>query len=169
MPNLTEGRLRFTFADHWQAEKYDEWAFYQKQFQKIPETKAVDFVIVEPKAVCWLIEVKDYRRRPRTKNIDMADELAWKVRDTLAGLAAARINANNQSEQGHARKALACKRFRVVLHLEQPEKPSKLFPKVTVAANVAMRLRQLLPAIDPHPRVVDQGNLRDLPWKVADL
>ena len=33
------------------------------------------------------MEVKDYRANRRTKAIDLADEIALKVRDTLAGLA----------------------------------------------------------------------------------
>ena len=46
-----------------------------------------------------LIEVKDYRFHPRTKPIPLCDEVALKVRDTLAGLAAARVNVNVPLEQ----------------------------------------------------------------------
>lgn len=73
----------------------------------------------------WLIEVKDYRQHQRTKTLDFAQEIAQKVCDTLAELAAAQCNANDQKEQTFAQDALSRKKMRVVLHLEQPHKPSR--------------------------------------------
>ena len=150
---ITEGALTFTFPAGWQASKFDEWAFYRRQFSRLSGlratcgakncgaeltcvacgkpastgTKAIDILAIEQTSCCWCIEIKDYRRGRRTKAIDLADEVAIKVRDSLAGLAAAAANANDESEQNQAISALACRRFRVVLHLEQPAKHSKLF------------------------------------------
>ena len=85
MTEIEEGDLKFTFPDHCEAHKYDEWAFYRNQFQSVAGgSKAVDIVCVSGDTA-WLIEIKDYRRHPRTKVIDIDDELARKVRDTLAG------------------------------------------------------------------------------------
>ena len=85
MTTITEGALTFSFPAGCQASKYDDWSFYSNQFQPVANgCKAIDILCVEGN-VSWLIEVKDYRWHPRTKAIDIAGELATKVRDTLAG------------------------------------------------------------------------------------
>ena len=90
MTEIEEGDLKFSFPDHCEAGKYDEWSFYRNQFQSVASgSKAVDILCLSDDAA-WLIEIKDYRLHPRQKLIDIDDEVASKVRDTLAGLAAAR-------------------------------------------------------------------------------
>ena len=168
MTEIEEGGLGFSFPDHCEAGKYDEWAFYRNQFQPVAGgSKAVDIVCVAEDAA-WLIEVKDYRRHPRTKPSDLDDELAGKVRDTLAGLAAASANADCQEERTLARRALAKHRWRVALHLEQPRAPSRLRRRpVDVASVLAKMLSRKLKAVDPHPLVLDRGTRRsDIPWTV---
>lgn len=87
MRQFHEGRLTFTFPDPLEAAQYDSWAFYRNQFNSaFGGTKAIDFICIDNDKT-WLIEVKDYRANRRTKAIDLADEIALKVRDTLAGLA----------------------------------------------------------------------------------
>ena len=96
MTNITEGDLTFSFPDYCQASKYDDWPFYRNQFQAVAgASKAVDILCVECNtsrrerrmaSTAWLIEIKDYRQHTRKKCIDIADDLARKVRDTLAGL-----------------------------------------------------------------------------------
>ena len=167
MPAITEGQLTFTFPDHWMVSKFDRWSFYLNQFQWIcGGTKAVDVLAIEPRVCFWKIEVKDYRQHRRTKTIDLADEIAIKVRDGLAALVAASANANDADEKAMAVAALRCPRLKVVLHLEQPAQHSKLFPRAIDPANVQQRLRQLIKAIDPHPLVVETGRMRGVAWAV---
>ena len=138
-----EGGLRFEFNGA-EAGKYDEWRFYQNRFKgSCNGNKAVDFVYVEAGRT-WLIEVKDYRRHRRTKPGDLADEIAIKVRDTLAGLAAAKFNADDQDERRLARYALQKANLRVVLHLEQPANPSRLFPRTVDPSKLKQKLKQKL-------------------------
>jgi hypothetical protein len=167
---LTEQQLAFTFADGTEPSPYDEWAFYRNQFNAVcGGTKAVDFVCLDGDQL-WLIEVKDYRRHRRTKLVDLGDEVAAKVRDTLAGLVAASCNANEAEEQRMARQAVRRSRLRVVLHLEQPSNPSRLFPRAVDLDDVLLKLKQRLKAVDAHPRVVDQSNLdAAMPWAVAGV
>ena len=167
---LTEQQLVFTFADGVDPSQYDEWAFYRNQFNAVcGGTKAVDFVCLDGDQL-WLIEVKDYRRHRRTKLVDLGDEVAAKVRDTLAGLVAASCNANQAEEQRMARQAVRRSRLRVVLHLEQPRNPSKLFPRAVDPDDVLLKLKQRLKAVDSHPKVVDQSNLvAEMPWTVAGV
>ena len=170
MPTIIEGQLKFEFPDNWQSSKFDEWSFYRNQFQKVcGGTKAIDILAVEPSVCFWNIEIKDYRRHRRTKTkiIDLADEIALKVRDSLAAIVAARVNANETNEKNMARAALRCPRLRVVLHLERPSKHSKLFPRAIDPANVQQKLKQLIKAIDPHPLVLEMSRMNHVAWKVS--
>lgn len=101
MPSVAEGNLTFEFPDGWEVSKPDEWSFYRNQFQSVcPGTKAVDILAVEPGQGCaWYIEIKDYRRHARSKTEHVADETACKVRDSLALVAAAGVNANDHDEE----------------------------------------------------------------------
>lgn len=126
-----EGKLAFNFPEDWQVGKYDEWRFYRNRFEKCcGGCKAVDFVAVSsrPRKTLWLVEVKDYNQYQRTKAVDLAEEIALKARDSLAGIAAAKFQADDTEEKSLAGKAMQSKKVRVALHLEQPEKHSKLFP-----------------------------------------
>ncbi len=168
MPTITEGKLTFAFHDEWNVSKYDDWGHYRNQFIRVcGGVKAVDVLALEPQECCWLLEIKDYREHVRTKTIDLADEVAEKVRDTLAGLVGTQFCANDEGEKNSARQALRAKNLKVVLHLEQPAKHSTLFPRAINPAAVLQRLKQLIEAIDPHPRVVEKASMAGIPWTVT--
>ena len=168
MPSIVEGNLTFEFSAGWEVSKLDEWSFYENQFRRVCNgTKAVDILAVEPDlSSAWYIEVKDYRRHRRTKTIGVAEEIACKVRDSLGLVAAAQVRANDASEKGMAGFALRARQINVVLHLEQPVKPSRLFPREIDLANVQQRLRQLVRAIDPHARVCERAQMSGCAWTV---
>ena len=116
-----------------------------------------------------MIEVKDYRLHPRKKAIDIDKELAIKIRDTLAGLASAAKSEIDDDQCGLARKSLAKKRrWRVVLHLEQPAKLSRLRPTPIDTANLLLKLKtRKLKAVDAHPIICDRRNFAQfVPWTV---
>jgi hypothetical protein len=95
---LVEERLSFTFKGVDFAEKYDDWEHYRNQYNPVcGGSKAVDFLMSKNGEI-WLIEVKDFRQHRRTKAIDLADEVALKVRDTMAGLVSARFLARDAGE-----------------------------------------------------------------------
>lgn len=90
------------------------------------------------------------------------------MRDTLAGLAAAKCNAVEPDEKQFAKSALQNSKIRVVLHLEQPLKSSKLFPRAIDNSKVQLKLKQWLKTVDAHPVVVDEGALRTgMGWVVV--
>ncbi len=170
MPTIAVENLLFEFPANWKASKFDDWTFYKRQFQSVcGGTKAIDLIAVEPKFCCWVIEAKDYRRHRRTKTIDLAEEIALKVRDTLAALVAANANATADDERETAAAAIRCPRLRVALHLEQPAKHSMLFPRAIDPAIVLQRLKQLVRAFDPHPLVVEMGRMTAVAWTVTPL
>lgn len=167
MIEIEEGNLNFSFPEHCEASKYDDWAFYRNQFRSVAGgSKAVDILCVSDDAA-WLVEIKDYSQYPRTKSSDLGDEIAAKVRDTLSGLAAASANANDNNERALAHRMLAKRRWRVALHLEQPRVRSRLRPTPFNIADVEFKLRSQLKPIDAHPLVLDRETARDdIPWTI---
>lgn len=165
--SITEDRLTFTFDAGVQATKYDDWSFYRNQFNNaFGGTKATDLLVVDG-TTTWFVEIKDYRLHRRTKPIDLGDEIAIKIRDTLAGLCAAQVNANDAEEKKFARNALKAKQIRVVLHLEQPQRHNRLFPRAIDPVAVLQKLKQKLKPVDAHPLVVDQYSLTpQMNWTV---
>lgn len=158
MPDLVEGSIVMRFAGTCQVAKYDDWAYYRHQFQSVAGgCRGVDAMAIDGHGRLWLIEVKDYRLHPRTKGGELAMEVAVKVRDSLAGLAGARLRANLAAERGLAATALQANDVRVLLLLAQPTAPSRLRPHVVDAAALTQKLRQLLRAVDPHARVDSSG------------
>ena len=167
MQSFPVDSLTFHFPNSWQVGKYDEWAFYRNQFYKMWNgIKAVDLIAVE-NGVVWLIEAKDYRQNKRMKAIDIADEVADKVFCTLAAILPAKINASDLSERNFAKDICNGQRLRVVLHLEQPVKHSKLFPRAIDPTKVQLKLKTLIKPIDPHPKVVESANMQHLAWTVT--
>lgn len=126
---IQEGALTFTFPATGMASKYDECSHYRNQFQQTcGASKAVDIVFVED-GVAWLIEVKDFRQHARLKTIELPEEIAIKVRDTVAGLVSAKCLASDADEKRCARALVRANIIRVVCHLEQPIKHSRLRPR----------------------------------------
>ncbi len=161
MTRIREGDLVFVFPENWEVSKYDMWEFYRRRFKGCcTGCKAVDFAAVcpEPQKTLWLVEVKDYRVHRRTKIVDLPLEMALKVRDSLAGIAAGRFQADEHQERSMAEKALLAKKLRVALHIEQPRKHSKMFPRAIDPSKVLQKLKSLIKSIDPHPVVVDRSN-----------
>lgn len=164
---IQEDRLVFSFPAGAMSSKYDAWSHYRNQFNSaFGGTKAVDMVYAA-QDTAWLIEVKDYRVNPRTKAIDLAEEVTLKVRDTLVGLVSAHLHANDADEKRVANALLRKRRMRVVLHLETPRSLSRLQPKPIESTTVLQKLKQLIRSVDPHPCVVDQNSIApDMNWTV---
>lgn len=161
--------LHFSFPDNWHVGRYDDWGFYRNRFSKMWNgIKSLDLLAIDPDRTAWLVEVKDYRVHQRTKPSDLADEVARKVFDTLAAMLPAKIAAQDQAEKQIARAVVRATRLRVVLHLEQPLKPSKLYRRAIDPANVKLKLRQLLKPVDAHPFVVETNRMMGLAWTVAE-
>ena len=165
MPSITERNLRFDFPAKWIAVKYDELSFYTRQFQHVSGAGAVDILAIEPAGCCWLIEAKDYRQGHQTSAVRLAAVVAQKVRDTLAGLATARVRATG-GDQRVAQACMTCSDLRVVLHMENPTLASALFTRAINPANVQLALKPLVRAIDSRFQVVDTQNSVHLPWTV---
>ncbi len=166
--NIREDRLTFSFPDGALSSKYDEWSHYRNQFNAaFGGTKAVDIVYASSQTA-WLIEVKDYRLHQRTKPQDLAEEIGFKVRDTMAGLISAGAFANDADEKRVAHAMLKKRQWRVVLHLEIPARQSRLRPRAIEPDKVLIKLKALVKAIDPHPAVVSKNSLKPgMDWVVT--
>jgi hypothetical protein len=167
MQSLLVDGLTFEFPDDWAIGKYDSWSFYRDHFRQISNgLKAVDLLAVAPSRTAWLIEAKDYRMYQRTKPSNLTDEVRQKVLDTLAAVLPAKVNGNVEEETFVSLRVADALKLRVVLHLEQPARHSRLFPRAIDPADVQMKLRQQLRPVDPHPRVVEMADLAGIPWTV---
>ena len=165
--------LRLTMPVNWLVWKYDDSCFHQTQFQSFAGgVKAVDAVAMAPDQTLWLIEIKDYRQNRRHKQGSVFDEAARKVRDTLAGLAVARVRAEQPQERALAEQAMRCGHIRVVLQLAQSGNPHRLFPQVIEPADSDLELRRAVRQVDAKP-VCAAGSLGQhnklLPWTTADI
>ena len=177
--SFTEGQLQFAFPDTWQICRPGETSYYVRHFQDFCNRagsnggcKEVDFLAYDPIAlVLWLVEVKDYRAHQRTKPIDLADETALKVRDSLALLRVAPVRDMAQSTGGRlqardfARVSIPAVNIRVVLHCELPAHASRLFPGVRDSANLQQKLSTKLRQVDPRAILVNR-NSQNIPWAV---
>lgn len=176
MTTLQVDTLTFDFAPAIAAGIYDQWQHYSVVWNAPPGgQKAVDVVAVDgvPPSTAWLIEAKDFRvitNPPKPSNISgLAQFVADKARHTLAGLADASLRAAVAGEKQLAADAVACARWRIVLHLEpHTGAHTALFP-IGFSANVLQKLRQLVQAIDTNPLVLNIANtpLSGVPWLVS--
>ena len=160
---------QFTFPAGWQVLKYDDSSFHRNQFQTFAGgSKALDAVALAPDRTLWLIEVKDYTKSQRGKAGTVFSEVAAKLRATLAGLAAAQVRANDMREKDFARKSMCASSLRVVLHLDQPERSSRLFPHVIDPKTARQQLRREVRAVDPQAVCCGRGvGQSPVPWTVT--
>lgn len=156
--------LTFSFPDGWDAQKYDEWAFYRNQFGKQRNgIKAIDALAIDPDKCAFLIEVKDYRHPGTEKPSQLPAAIATKVLDTLSAMIPAKLHATVPEEKELAAAIVKCSSVRVIAHVELPQSH---LPVVDVA-DLKQKLGQLLRAVDAHPKVVSMQDLKGMKWKVA--
>lgn len=156
---LVDG-VEFEFPDGWTVTKYDDWAFYRRQFQRLGGgCHAVDLLALSPNRELFLIEVKDYSRPGTPVPSQLVVEVGFKVRDTLAGLLAARVRANDPDERRLAILFSKNSELKVVLHVEL----SRYAPLLINKSSIQQKLRQTVRAVDPHARVSDVSLTRT-PW-----
>jgi hypothetical protein len=162
---------RFVFPAGWEVLKYDDSSFHRNQFQGFAGgSKAMDAVAVSPDRQLWLIEVKDYTRDRRSKGGTVFDEVAAKVRATLAGLAAARVRANEADERAIANRSMKAQNIRVVLHLDQPAHSSRLFRQIVDPSSASVQLQRKVRAVDPHAVCYGIGvRPNAFPWAVRRI
>lgn len=172
---LTEGSLSFRFPSTWILCRPQDTSYYKRHFQSFcTGCKEMDFLAFDPDAkVLWLIEVKDYRVYQRTKQKDLAEEVACKTRDVLAMLPAGGMRDNATLPAGRIQirdfwqSIKEMTNIRVVLHCELPSSPSRLFPGIKDEANLQTKLTQKLRCIDPHAIYTNLSSHRLFAWSVS--
>jgi len=170
MCRIIEGEkrsLEFIFPEGWQAEKLDDTGFYRKHFQSFADSKSVDIAAFSPSSdELWLIEAKDYRINRRDKPLDLFREIAIKVRDTLAFLYLAKGKPEIALHR-FAQEAVSKLTIRVALHLEQPAKPSKLYPPIVERGHARLKLAQTVRVVDPRAQFCEMSAMPPTcPWQV---
>jgi hypothetical protein len=123
---LNEGFQRFDYGDDWRVFRYDcAESGYLDISNSIPHTKSVDFLGVFAGSQYYFIEVKDFRgyripNKKRLKSGELAEEVARKVKDTLAGIVAGCRSGNTLGPFSDLGKSLVAAEsdVRIVLWLE---------------------------------------------------
>lgn len=163
-----EDRIRFEFPDAWKVLRPEKASYYTRHFQNFAGgCKEMDFILFEPaNRVLWLLEVKDYTTNRRLKAQCVFEEIAEKVRDSLALLLAGSVrdDPSNGGVRSFMDFCAIPNDIKIVLHLEQPSKPSKMFPGVKIDADATQKLRAKVRAVDPHARV-SSTSTTGMQWK----
>ncbi len=173
MTSIAEGAVTFTFQNSWTALQFDRIGYYRKLTGLGGSNKAVDIAAFDPDSGnLWLIEVKDYRTHPREKQQDIVDELAQKVRDSLAVLIILRVRGGVDYPKMMHSILSGLNSVRIVLHVEQRAVPGKLHPYVVNPKTTYDLLRRALKRVDNTVQAASiscpQINRRSgLPWAVA--
>lgn len=170
MPRYREGQFCYEFDDKWEVQKWDDSAFHKQRFQSFGgSSKAVEFVAFhKEKNDLWLIECKDFRAYGRARTtVELCDEIAQKVRSTLAALVCAR-NHTDERLRTFARKALRKTTIRCIVHWEHPLKPHRLWPAAMMdRGSIRDKLRQRLAVADPMADIGNESQLNaTMPWKI---
>lgn len=158
--------LTFHFPEGWNASKYDDWSYYRNQFSRQYQgIKGVDLLVFDDEAnpTGYLVEVKDFSTPGTLSPSELPEAITWKVIHTLAALLPASLRANDAGEKRLAAKFLKCGELRIVIHIENPRNP----PNVVDPADLRMKLKQLLRAIDPHVKVSSRGKPAGVAWTVT--
>lgn len=160
---IQEGYLVFTFDPGWTVFRpWDKESVYLALRDQVAGSRGVDIVGVRDRPhALYLIEVKDYRtseNQPSTKKKladegrDLAEIVAQKVRDTVAGLIGAARQARDE-DWSQTREALA-EQVRVVLWIEHRAIASSVQVRrgkseaIVLQRSIARRCRWLRAQVD---------------------
>ena len=169
-----EKKMKFTFADDWVVENYDDHPDYRKGIGRLTESKAVDFVGILQGTDLFFVEVTDFRGSPSagmpSKRPPLAEETASKVRSSIAGI----IGACRTSSQPQTWKPFACALvkpaipLRVVLWLEDSRHlPDHKAYALTMTDLIKKNLRWLTTHVNVLSQRLTTG--KELRLSVANL
>lgn len=102
---IKEGKLKFNFNENAKVIKFDDDSFYRKHFNKVSESKGVDFICLDGKSLIFL-EIKDclgeekenfYRisSQKKDKKEPLEEEIPKKVSSTISCLVGAVTRKNS--------------------------------------------------------------------------
>ena len=119
-------------------------------------------MVIDGDKTLWLIEVKDYRSDAVEKDrSQLADVIADKVWDTLAGLRCAQFA--DTTEKGFASVAAKAERLRVIAHVEGRGRMRNN------SEHLRRSLTELAFAADLKVRLYQKFTKQDCPWTVRSL
>ena len=157
MTTFLESDLKFQFSSNWWVVQYDDLTDYANLKNTVEGSKAVDFIGILSNKTLVFFEIKNFRghrieNKPRLSagHDPLELEIAQKVRDTLAGVAAASRNSTHlRTEWQRVLSFLQNERINVevVLWLEEDKTPQYEATRKrmqAVGGVLAQRLKQKL-------------------------
>ncbi len=124
---------------------------------------------------CFIsLNQKTIERIDAKKEESPADEYIHKVIDTLTGILPTALCGKRNRYGKHIdagedtlhRQLHLVNQLRMVLHFEQPQKSSKLFPHAYDLSDIQSKIRCELGMIDKHALVVDANTQHKVPWTI---
>lgn len=168
MTVLVEGGLTFTFPNHWEVSKLDDWNSYRHRFISLGDgIRCVDFIAFDSQDDgLWLIEVKNYSLGRQASLTELIEAIVNKVRNSHGVICAACWQSDYPEERRLARLAIGKATLKIVLHIEQPTHRSRLHPDPFPLVTLKQSLRKRLSKIAATPQVVDRQRNHLVPWHV---
>lgn len=152
-----EGQLEFEFQAGWKAIKWDDDVAYRDGLARCSDAKAIDLLATNGDGVPHLIEVKDPRGhwteyRHATPTDELAELVAAKVRDTIAGLVYAKDRVATDHVLVHLKSLVQGRTSRpwVILWLEGAEVDQVL--ATTLKGLIEKKLSWLKPKVQVTSR-----------------
>jgi len=178
MANIqTEGRITYTFPEHFIIFRPEDSTFYSKHWQSFAKPSdgegnaEIDFIAFDPmNNRLWLLETKDYRQHARTKPSGIGEEFARKCRDTLSLLGALQVSTQVATDRDLENRFLfpTMREVTCVLHLEQNRGRRGEYP-VMSPQTLKDTIKRSLRALDPHAKAGDAVSLSScaLPFTIS--
>jgi hypothetical protein len=168
MPSFDEQHQKFTFDDgRWSVvRQYDKHPDYLQKIRKLTGTKAVDFVGLQDgeDGVLYWIEVKEFRgyriqNKQRLSDGELAQEVAEKVRDSLAGVVGAYQTTSAESDvwRPFVRALWRKAAIRVLLWLEEDNMPRPRGRRDNAAQVLSEEIKKKLKWLTARVFVVGQA------------
>ncbi len=130
----SESDLKFEFPADWVVVRYDDGAMHSSLNKALSAkgtgVKGVDFIALTAEGDVLLLEIKNFRgyrieNKIRLTQSKLAEEISWKVFDTLGGVISELHARGHTSELGKAGRAVSKKcRLFVVAWIEGDDEPN---------------------------------------------
>lgn len=175
MTTFVESDLKFEFSSNWWVVQYDDLTDYNNLKNTVEGSKAVDFIGILSHKTLVFFEIKNFRgyrieNKPRlgVGHDPLELEIAQKVRDTLAGIAAAARNSTHlRTEWQRVLSFLQNekKNVEVVLWLEENRTPQYEATRKRMQAKGGMLSQRLKQKLSWLTNRVFVCSISDSPYK----
>ena len=173
MQEKRERNINFLFPDECHVLRYEDSKFHKEKMMPLQHTHAADFVCCND-SIAMILEVKRYTEKPFVNTGEnlaiFIDAVGWQFRDTLCGIALAKIHKDEELAP-YYKIIFSEKKFPVKLCLFiELENIRPGIHKHEIIAAILNKLKQRFTVMGFAVHVVDSETLSSkCPWKAEVL